>query len=139
MPRFPQDVRVYGTFVISSQLAFVDAPSQVTNSLYHRDGIRIGDSSVGIPEDGCFDVFNTCLPQDHPFHRATGVPDDFKPVELSGMDIRTVVNAENGRIIANSVKSFTVHVFIMHSVGTSEIQCITRCSSAHSKSSRRKF
>ena len=72
--------------------------------VYRRDGLRIGDVGVVIPEDGCFDVFfNICLPQDHPFHRATGVPDNFKPIELSDMDIRTVVKAENpGRIIANS-------------------------------------
>jgi hypothetical protein len=76
--------------------------------VYRRDGLRIGDVGVVIPEDGCFDVFfNICLPQDHPFHRATGVPDNFKPIVLGDMDIRTVVDAENpGRIIANSsVKS----------------------------------
>ncbi|KAI9456083.1 hypothetical protein HD554DRAFT_220011 [Boletus coccyginus] len=76
--------------------------------VYRRDGFRIGDVGVVIPEDGCFDVFfNICLPRDHPFHRATGVPDNFKPIELGDIDIRTAVNVENpGRIIANSsVKS----------------------------------
>ena len=107
MPRSPQDV--YARHLISPRGYPLWTPEPSHELLvYRRDGLRIGDVGVVIPEDGCFDVFfNICLPQDHPFHRATGVPDNFKPIELNDMDIRTVVNAENpGRIIANSsVKS----------------------------------
>ena len=107
MPKSPQDV--YARHLISPRGYPLWTPEPSHQLLvYRQDGLRIGDVGVVIPEDGCFDVFfNICLPQDHPFHRATGVPDNFKPVELSDMDIRTVVNVENpGRIIANSsVKS----------------------------------
>ena len=103
----PQDV--YARHLLSPRGYPLWTPEPSNQLLvYRRDGLRIGDVGVVIPEDGYFDVFfNICLPQDHPFHRATGVPDNFRPIELSDMDIRTVVNAENpGRIIANSsVKS----------------------------------
>ena len=106
MPRSPQDI--YARHLVSPRgyPLWTPEPSQQLLS-YRRDGLRIGDVGVVIPEDGCFDVFfNICLPADHPFHRATGVPDNFKPIILSDMDIRTVVDAENpGRILANpSVK-----------------------------------
>ncbi|KAF8126569.1 hypothetical protein EV363DRAFT_577932 [Boletus edulis] len=109
MPKSPQDV--YARHLLSPRgyPLWTPEPSQQLLA-YRRDGLRIGDVGVVIPEDGCFDVFfNICLPQDHPFHRATGVPDSFEPIHLSDMDIRTVVDAENpGRVLANSsVKSFT--------------------------------
>jgi len=107
MPKSPQDV--YARHLLSPRGYPLWMPEPSHQLLvYRRDGLRIGDVGVVIPEDGCFDVFfNICLPQDHPFHRATGVPDNFKPIELSDIDIRTAVNVENpGRIIANSsVKS----------------------------------
>jgi len=107
MPRSPQDI--YARHLLSRRGYPLWMPEPSHQLLvYRRDGLRIGDVGVVIPEDGCFDVFfNLCLPQDHPFHRANGVPDNFKPIELSDTDIRTAVDVENpGRIIANSsVKS----------------------------------
>lgn len=106
MSRSPQDI--YARHLLSRRGYPLWTPEPSRQLLaYRRDGLKIGDVGVVIPEDGCFDVFfNICLPQDHPFHRATGVPDNFKPIQLSHMDIRTI-DAENpGRIIANSsVKS----------------------------------
>ena len=107
MPRSPQDV--YARHLLSPRGYPLWTPEPSNELLaYRRDGLRIGDVDVVIPEDGCFDVFfNLCLPPEHPFHQATGVPDNFKPIQLSDVDVRTVVNAENrGRIISNSsVKS----------------------------------
>ncbi|KAF8553762.1 hypothetical protein OG21DRAFT_1196424 [Imleria badia] len=103
MPKSPQDV--YARHLISPRGYPLWTPEPSHQFVvYRRDGLKIGDVGVVIPEDGCFDVFfNICLPQDHHFHRATGVPDNFKRIELSDTDIRTVVSAENpGRIIANS-------------------------------------
>ena len=71
---------------------------------YRPEGLRIGDVGVVVPENGNFDVFfNLCLPKDHRFHRATGVPDGFTPIELSDSDIRTVPNVESaGQVITAS-------------------------------------
>lgn len=68
------------------------------------EGLRIGDVGVVAPENGNFDVFfNICLPKDHHFHQATGVPDGFTPVELSDADIKTVPNVESaGQVITAS-------------------------------------
>ena len=103
MPRSPQDIYVRHLLSPRGYPLWTPEPSHQLLT-YRRDGLRIGDVGVVIPEDGCFDVFfNICLPADHIFHRATGVPDNFEPIELDDIDIRTVVNAENpGRIVANS-------------------------------------
>ncbi|KAG8220691.1 hypothetical protein J3R82DRAFT_2983 [Butyriboletus roseoflavus] len=71
---------------------------------YRPEGLRIGDVGVVAPENGNFDVFfNLCLSKDHHFHRATGVPDGFTPVELSDADIKTVSNVESaGQVITTS-------------------------------------
>ena len=110
MPKSPQDI--YARHLISPRGYPLWMPEPSHELLvYRRDGLRIGDVGVVIPEDGCFDVFfNICLPQDHPFHQATGVPNNFKPIELSDTDIRTAVDVENpGRVIANSsVKSVRI-------------------------------
>lgn len=69
-----------------------------------RDGLRIGDVGVIDLENGSFDVFfNICLPRDHPLHRATGVPDNFVPIELDEWDIASFPHAEYpGRVISTS-------------------------------------
>lgn len=72
--------------------------------LRRRDGLRIGDVGVIDLENGSFDVFfNICLPRDHPLHRATGVPDNFVPIELDEWDIASFPHAEYpGRVISTS-------------------------------------
>ena len=72
--------------------------------VYIREGLRIGDVGVVVPEDGSFDVlFNICLPPTHSLHRETGVPDNFTPILLSGRDIAKFPEAESvGRIISTS-------------------------------------
>ncbi|KAG9310375.1 hypothetical protein JVU11DRAFT_9509 [Chiua virens] len=69
-----------------------------------RDGLRIGDVGVIDLENGSFDVFfNICLPRDHPLHRATGVPDNFAPIQLEEWDIASYPHAEYpGRVISSS-------------------------------------
>ncbi|KAH0838808.1 hypothetical protein J3R83DRAFT_7209 [Lanmaoa asiatica] len=103
MSRSPQDV--YARHLLSSRgyPLWIPEPSHQL-LLYRPDGLRIGDVGVVVPEDGGFEVFfNICLPREHPFHRATGVPDDFKHVELRDEDIRIIPNVENpGRIISTS-------------------------------------
>lgn len=71
---------------------------------YRPEGLRIGDVGVVVPENGNFDVFfNLCLPKDHPFHQASGVPDGFTPIELSDADIKTVLNVESaGKVLTGS-------------------------------------
>ncbi|KAI9570849.1 hypothetical protein HD554DRAFT_2312658 [Boletus coccyginus] len=103
MPIPPQDI--YARHLLSHRGYPLWTPEPSHELLvYRQDGLKIGDVGVVIPEDGCFDVlFNICLPQNHPFHEANGIPDNFMPIELSDTHIRTVVNAEYpGRVIANS-------------------------------------
>ena len=71
---------------------------------YVRQGLKIGDVGVVVPEDGSFDVFfNVCLPSDHSLHRATGVPNNFTPILLGERDISKFPEAESaGRIISTS-------------------------------------
>lgn len=103
MSRSPQDA--YARYLLSSRgyPLWIPEPSHQL-LLYRPDGLRIGDVGVVVPEDGGFEVFfNICLPREHPFHRATGVPDDFKHVELRDEDIRVIPYVENpGRIISTS-------------------------------------
>lgn len=71
---------------------------------YRRDGLRIGDVGVIVPENGSFDVFfNICLPREHPFHRVNGVPNNFVPIDLDELDIAIYPHAENpGSVISTS-------------------------------------
>lgn len=71
---------------------------------YRRDGLRIGDVGVIVPENGSFDVFfNICLPREHPFHRINGVPDDFVPIDLDDLDVAIHPHAEvPGSVISTS-------------------------------------
>ena len=124
MPKSPQDI--YARHLLSPRGYPLWTPEPSHQFLaYRRDGLRIGDVGVVIPEDGCFDVFfNICLPQDHPFHQATGVPDNFKHIELNDIDIRTVSNAEYpGRIIStSSVKT----VRTIERSGDTSLRCVVR-------------
>lgn len=69
---------------------------------YRRQGLKIGDVGVVVPEDGSFDVFfNICLPSTHSLHRQTGVPNNFTPIELEDRDIAIYLDAEPaGRVIS---------------------------------------
>lgn len=103
MSRSPQDV--YARYLLSSRGYPLWIPEPSHQLLLSRpDGLRIGDVGVVVPEDGGFEVFfNICLPREHPFHRATGVPDNFKLVELHDEDIRIIPRVENpGRVISTS-------------------------------------
>ena len=103
MSRSPQDV--YARHLLSSRGYPLWIPEPSHQVLLHRpDGLRIGDVGVVVPDDGGFDVFfNICLPREHPFHRATGVPDNFNHVALRDEDIRVIPNVEPpGRIISTS-------------------------------------
>lgn len=103
MSRSPQDV--YARHLLSSRgfPLWIPEPSHQV-LLYRPDGLRIGDVGVVVPEDGGFEVFfNICLPREHPFHQATGVPDNFNHVELRDEDIRVIPNVEPpSRIISTS-------------------------------------
>ncbi|KAF8549329.1 hypothetical protein OG21DRAFT_1556148, partial [Imleria badia] len=103
MSRSPQDV--YARYLLSSRGYPLWIPEPSHQLLLSRpDGLRIGDVGVVVPEDGGFEVFfNICLPREHPFHRATGVPDNFKHVEVRDEDIRIIPKLENpGCIISTS-------------------------------------
>lgn len=103
MPGFPQDV--YARLLTSPRGYPLWTPEPSNELLMERrDGLRIGDVGVVIPDDGGFDVFfNICLPREHPFHRRHGVPEGFTCIDQSDLDIRTIPNAENpGRIISSS-------------------------------------
>lgn len=101
----PQDI--YARHVSSSRGYPMWTPEPRSQLLSYRPkGLRIGDVGVVVPENGNFDVFfNICLPKDHHFHQATGVPDGFNPIELSDADIRTIPDAESAGqvLIASSV------------------------------------
>ena len=87
MPRSPQDI--YARHLLSPRgyPLWTRDPSPEFLA-YRHEGLGIGDVGIVIPEDGCFDVlFNLCLPPDHPLHQATGVPDNFKPIRLTHMNI----------------------------------------------------
>ncbi|KAI9572500.1 hypothetical protein HD554DRAFT_1547223 [Boletus coccyginus] len=101
--RSPQDI--YARHVSSSRGYPMWTPEPSSQLLSYRpEGLRIGDVGVVVPENGNFDVFfNLCLPKDHRFHQATGVPDGFISIELSDSDIKTVPNVESaGQVITAS-------------------------------------
>ena len=101
--RSPQDI--YARHVSSSRGYPMWTPEPSSQLLSYRpEGLRIGDVGVVVPENGNFDVFfNLCLPKDHHFHQATGVPDGFSPIELSDSDIKTVPNVESaGQVLTTS-------------------------------------
>ncbi|KAN0101158.1 hypothetical protein V8E55_001142 [Tylopilus felleus] len=101
--RSPQDI--YARHVSSSRGYPMWTPEPSSQLLSYRpEGLRIGDVGVVVPENGNFDVFfNLCLPKDHPFHQASGVPDGFTPIELSDADIKTVLNVESaGKVLTGS-------------------------------------
>ncbi|KAG9310395.1 hypothetical protein JVU11DRAFT_9533 [Chiua virens] len=103
MSRSPQDV--YARYLLSSRGYPLWVPEPSHDLLVRRpDGLRIGDVGVVVPEDGGFEVFfNICLPREHPFHRATGVPDNFRQLQLGDQDTRIIPNLEQpGRIISSS-------------------------------------
>ncbi|KAG9311404.1 hypothetical protein JVU11DRAFT_8516 [Chiua virens] len=93
MPRSPQELY---TRLLSSLRGYPLWTPEPSHELLmrRRDGFRIGDVGV-VTDDGGFDVlFNICLPQDHSFHHPHGVPEGFTYIDESGLDIRTIPNAE---------------------------------------------
>ncbi|KAH0829065.1 hypothetical protein J3R83DRAFT_2522 [Lanmaoa asiatica] len=100
----PQDV--YGRHLVSGRgyPLWTPEPNMNLPDVYVREGLKIGDVGVVVPEDGSFDVFfNVCLPPTHSLHRETGVPNNFTPIQLSSRDITKYPEAESaGRIISTS-------------------------------------
>ncbi|KAF8441372.1 hypothetical protein L210DRAFT_3644684 [Boletus edulis BED1] len=78
---------------------------------YRREGLKIGDIGVVVPEEGSFDVFfNITLPREHPLHAADGVPDSFTQIELRREDYRIAPEAEcPGRVISPSTVECAVN------------------------------
>lgn len=99
----PQDV--YGRHLVSGRgyPLWTPEPNMNLPDSYVREGLKIGDVGVVVPEDGSFDVFfNLCLPPTHSLHRESGVPENFTPVLLGGRDIAKFPEAESaGRIISS--------------------------------------
>ena len=100
----PQDV--YARHLVSRRgyPLWTPEPNMNLPDAYVREGLKIGDVGVVVPEDGSFDVFfNVCLPSTHSLHRETGVPDNFTPILLNARDIAKFPEAESaGRIISTS-------------------------------------
>ena len=100
----PQDV--YARHLVSRRgyPLWTPEPNMSLPDSYVRQGLKIGDVGVVVPEDGSFDVFfNVCLPPEHSLHRETGVPNNFTPILLSGRDVTQFPEAESaGRIISTS-------------------------------------
>ena len=94
LPTSPQDVYAR---LLSSPRGYTLWTPEPSNELLveRRDGLRIGDVGVVIPDDGGFDVFfNICLPPDYPFHRRHGVPEGFTFINPSDLGIKTIPTAE---------------------------------------------
>ncbi|KAF9072337.1 hypothetical protein BDP27DRAFT_427529 [Rhodocollybia butyracea] len=89
-PSLPANSR-YSLLLLSAKEGYPlwrPEPNRRLPEEYRRDGLYIG--SVGIFHDGFFDyLFNICYPKSHPVN-AGGVPEDFKPVEISQTDISEV-------------------------------------------------
>ncbi|KAF8549735.1 hypothetical protein OG21DRAFT_558303 [Imleria badia] len=100
----PQDVYARRLVSCRGYPLWTPEPNMNLPDVYIREGLKIGDVGVVVPEDGSFDVFfNVCLPDTHALHRETGVPDNFTPVPLGGRDIARFPKAEcAGRIISTS-------------------------------------
>ncbi|KAF8439122.1 hypothetical protein L210DRAFT_2246452 [Boletus edulis BED1] len=100
----PQDV--YARHLVSQRgyPLWTPEPNMNLPDTYIREGLKIGDVGVVVPEDGSFDVFfNICLPPTHSLHRETGVPNNFTPILLSGRDIAKFPEAMSaGRIISTA-------------------------------------
>lgn len=100
----PQDV--YARHLVSRRgyPLWTPEPNMNLPDVYIREGLKIGDVGVVVPDDGSFDVFfNVCLPDTHALHRETGVPDNFTPILLNGRDIAKFPRAEcAGRVISTS-------------------------------------
>ncbi|KAH0832922.1 hypothetical protein J3R83DRAFT_11889 [Lanmaoa asiatica] len=102
MPDSPQDIYVRHLLSHRGYPLWMPEPSRRLPQDYLREGLRIGDVGVVVPENGSFDVFfNICLPPEHPLHRR-GVPDNFNPISLDSEDIDVFPSAEHpGRVIAS--------------------------------------
>lgn len=102
--RSPQDV--YARHLVSGRgyPLWTPEPDMNLPDVYRREGLKIGDVGVVVPEDGSFDVFfNVCLPPTHSLHLDTGVPDNFAPIPLRRRDTAVFPEAESaGRIISTS-------------------------------------
>ena len=88
----PQDVYARNLLSHHGYPLRTPEPSIKLPDCYRREGLKIGDVSVVVPEDGSFDVyFNLTLPREHPLHAAHGVPDNFT---LQRRNYRVLPNAE---------------------------------------------
>ncbi|KAF8546563.1 hypothetical protein OG21DRAFT_1103719 [Imleria badia] len=110
MSNFPQDVYARNLLSHRGYPLWTPEPNIELPEGYQREGLRIGDIGVVVPEDGSFDVFfNITLPREHPLHAPDGVPLNFTQVKLRREDYRIVPDAEYpGRVISSSSVECTV-------------------------------
>ena len=110
MSNFPQDVYARNLISHRGYPLWTPEPNIELPESYQREGLKIGDVGVVVPEDGSFDVFfNITLPREHPLHAPDGVPDNFTQVNLRREDYRVVPDAEcPGRVISSSSVQCTV-------------------------------
>lgn len=104
MDNFPQDIYARNLLSHRGCPLWTPEPNIELPESYRREGLRIGDVGVVVPEEGSFDVFfNITLPRVHPLHAPDGVPDNFTQVDLRREDYRIVPDAEcPGRVISSS-------------------------------------
>ena len=110
MSNFPPDIYARNLLSHRGYPLWTPEPNIELLESYQREGLKIGDVGVVVPEDGSFDVFfNITLPREHPLHAPDGVPDNFTQVELRREDFRIAPDAEcPGRVISSSSADCTV-------------------------------
>lgn len=75
MDNFPQDIYARNLLSHRGCPLWTPEPNIELPESYRREGLRIGDVGVVVPEEGSFDVFfNITLPREHPLHAPDGVP-----------------------------------------------------------------
>ncbi|KAF8134884.1 hypothetical protein EV363DRAFT_1160035 [Boletus edulis] len=110
MSDFPSNVYACNLLSHRGYPLWTPEPNIELPDSYQREGLKIGDVGVVVPDDGSFDVFfNMTLPREHPLHAPDGVPSNFSQVELRREDYRIVPDAEcPGRVISSSSVDCTI-------------------------------
>ena len=110
MADFPPDIYARNLLSHRGYPLWTPEPNIELPESYQREGLKIGDVGVVVPDEGSFDVFfNITLPRAHPLHAPDGVPDNFTQVELRREDYRIAPDAEcPGRVVSSSSVDYTV-------------------------------
>ncbi|KAF8414979.1 hypothetical protein L210DRAFT_2779864, partial [Boletus edulis BED1] len=78
MSDFPSNVYACNLLSHRGYPLWTPEPNIELPDSYQREGLKIGDVGVVVPDDGSFDVFfNMTLPREHPLHAPDGVPSNF--------------------------------------------------------------